>query len=150
MRTVSRITPGSIACRNASSFDAGAGELDRVALVGHVEDAAAEDVGEALHLLAVLAGGAHLDQHQLALDVVALGQVDDLDDVDQLVQLLRDLLDHVVGADGDDRHPRQRRVLGRRHGQRLDVVAARREQPGNPRQRAGFVLDEDGEDVPHH
>src|SRR6185436_20470383 len=46
----------------------GPGELDRVGLVGDVDDAPAEDVGGALHLLAVLAGGAHLDQHQLALD----------------------------------------------------------------------------------
>src|SRR5262245_55870614 len=47
---------------------AGAGELDRVGGFGHVEDTAAEDVGHALHLFAVLAGRPHLDQHQLALD----------------------------------------------------------------------------------
>src|SRR5665213_3465605 len=56
----------------------GAGELDRVALVGDVEDAAAKDVGEQLHLVAVLDGRAHFDEHQFALDVVALGEVDDL------------------------------------------------------------------------
>ena len=73
----------SIACRNASSLAPVAGQLDRVALLGDVDDAAAEDVGHALHLVALLADGAHLDQHQLALDVVALGQVDDLDHLDQ-------------------------------------------------------------------
>ena len=98
MRTVSRIAPWSSASRKASSLAPGAGQLDGVGLVGHVDDAAAEDVRHALHLLAVLAGGAHLDQHQLALDVLALGQVHDLDHVDQLVQLLGDLLDDLVAS----------------------------------------------------
>src|SRR5512144_3149929 len=128
---------------------AGAGQLDRVALVGDVEDAAAEDVGEALHLVAILAGRAHLHEHQLALDVVPFGEVDDLHDVDELVQLLRDLLDHVVGAGGDAGHPRHRHVLGRRNGQRFDVVAARGEESRDAGERARFVLDEDGKDVAH-
>src|SRR5438132_1021537 len=72
---------------------AGARELDGIALVGDVEDTAAEDVREPLHLVAVLARGAHLDEHQLALDVIAIGKIDDLDDFYQLVQLLGDLLD---------------------------------------------------------
>src|SRR5881409_3113027 len=55
-----------------------AGELDRVALVGHVENASAEDLGQALHFIAILSRGAHLDQHQLALDMVAVSEVDDL------------------------------------------------------------------------
>jgi hypothetical protein len=58
--------------------------------------------------------GAHLDQHELALGVRAFGEVDDLDHLDQAVQVLGDLLDDLVGAGRDDRHPRQRRVLGRR------------------------------------
>src|ERR1043165_9430457 len=49
----------------------GAGELDGVGLVGDVDDAPAEDVGGALHLLAVLPAGAPLDDHELALDVLA-------------------------------------------------------------------------------
>jgi hypothetical protein len=127
VRTVSRMAARSMASRKASSL-AVAGQLDGVALLGHVDDAAAEDVGHALHLLALLAHRAHLDQHQLALGVAAFGQVDDLDDLDQPVQVLGDLLDDLVGAGGDDGHARQRRVLGRRHGQALDVVAAGREQ----------------------
>src|SRR4051794_37535223 len=63
----------------------GAGELDRVIAVGDVDDAAAENVGHALHLLAILAYRANLDEHQLALDVLALGKIDDFHDVDELV-----------------------------------------------------------------
>src|SRR5579859_7414716 len=48
---------------------AGAGELNGVGVLGDIDDPAAEDVGRAFHLLAVLAGGAHLDQHEFALDV---------------------------------------------------------------------------------
>src|SRR5271156_4411723 len=63
----------------------GAGELDGIALVGDIEDAAAKNVGKPLHLVAVLARRTHLDQHELALDVVAVGEVDDLDHLDELV-----------------------------------------------------------------
>src|SRR5882762_4402593 len=51
------------------------GELDGIALVGDVEDIPAKNVGEPLHFFAILSGGAHLDQHQLALDVIAFRQV---------------------------------------------------------------------------
>src|SRR4051812_35617071 len=59
----------------------GPGELDRVVPVGHVDDPPAKDVRHALHLLAVLAYSAHFNEHQLALDVLAVRKVDDLDDV---------------------------------------------------------------------
>src|SRR6185295_14772248 len=48
---------------------AGASQLDGVVLVSDVDDAAAEDVSRAFHLLAILSHRARLDQHQLALDV---------------------------------------------------------------------------------
>ena len=38
--------------------------------------------------------------------------------------MLGDLLDHVIGAGGDDGHARQRRVFGGGHRQALDVVTA--------------------------
>src|SRR5207237_1399422 len=47
-----------------------AGELDGVSVLGDVDDAPAEDVRHALHVLALLLPGAHLDEHQLALDVL--------------------------------------------------------------------------------
>src|SRR5258706_14992138 len=53
----------------------GAGVLDSVGLVGDVDDAPAEDVRGALDFLAVLAGGADLHEHELALDVLGLLQV---------------------------------------------------------------------------
>src|SRR2546429_7902578 len=64
-----------------------AGELDGVGVVGDVDDAPAEDVRHALHVLALLLPGAHLDEHQLALDMLSFREVDHLDNVDQLVQL---------------------------------------------------------------
>src|SRR5207302_2429289 len=63
-------------------------ELDGVSVLGDVDDAPAEDVRHALHVPALLLPGAHLDEHQLALDVPGFRDVDHLDDVDQLVQLL--------------------------------------------------------------
>src|SRR5712692_7830418 len=127
-----------------------AGELDGVGVVGDVDDPAPEDVGHALHVLALLLAGAYFDQHELALDVLGLRQVDHLHHLDQLVQLLGDLLDHVLGAGRDDGHARHRRIFGRRHGERLDVVAAGGKQAGNAGQRSGLVLHENGDDVPAH
>src|SRR6478672_6075609 len=127
----------------------GAGQLDGVGLVGDVDDAPAEDVRDALEFLAVLAGGADLHEHELALDVLALREVDHLHHVDQLVQLLGDLLDDLVAAGGDDGHARHRRVLGGRDGERLDVVAARREKPRHAGKGACLVLHEDRKDVAH-
>ena len=126
-----------------------AGELDGVALFGDVDDAATEDVGHALHLLALLAHGAHLDHHELALGVGALGQVDHLDHLDQAVEVLGDLLDDVVRPCGLDGHARQRCVLGGRNGERFNVVAPRREQPDHARERTRFVFEQDGDDVFH-
>ena len=110
----------------------GAGQLDGVGLVGDVDDAAAEDIGNTLHFIAILAGGTYLDEHQLTLDVRGFGQIDNLDDIDQLVELLGDLLDDFFGADADDGHARQRGIFGRCDGERLDVVASGGEQAGNP------------------
>jgi diphthamide biosynthesis methyltransferase len=72
VRTVSRMALRSMASRKASSLDCVAGQLDGVALLGDVDDAAAEDVGHALHLLALLADRAHLHEHELALGVGCL------------------------------------------------------------------------------
>ena len=126
-----------------------AGELERVALLGHVDDAAAEYLRHALHLVALLADRAHLDQHELALGVGALGEIDHLHHLDQAVQVLGDLLDDLVGAGGDDGHPRKRRVLGRCDGEGLDVVATGREQRDHARKRAGLVLEQHRDDVLH-
>src|SRR6476659_2604749 len=72
----------------------GAGQLEGVALLGDVDDAAAEDLRHPLHLVALLANGAHLDQHELALGVRAFREVDVLDHLDPAVPVLADLLDH--------------------------------------------------------
>jgi hypothetical protein len=80
----------------------------------------------------------------------AFGQVDHFHHFDQAVQVLGDLLDDVVRTAGDDGHARQRRIFGRRHGQRFDVVAAGREQTDHARQRAGFVFQQDRNNVSHY
>jgi len=67
----------------------------------------------------------------------------------QLVELAGDLLDDLIGPRGDQRQARYRGVVGRRHRQRFDVVAARGEQPGDAREGAGFVLQQDRDDVAH-
>ncbi len=46
---------------------------------------------------------------------------------------------HGIGLD-DDGHARHRRVFGRSDGQRLDVEAAARDEPGHARKHAGLVL----------
>src|SRR5262249_39405734 len=72
--------------------------------------------------------GAHLDQHQLAVDRHGTVELDDLDDLDELVQLLGHLLQRGVLDVDDDRHPRDLLVLGGAHGEGLDVEAAPAEE----------------------
>jgi hypothetical protein len=107
------------------------GQLDDIGRFRDVDDAATENIGHTLHLFAILAGSTNLDQHQFALDMRRLGEIDHLDHINQLVELLGDLFEHLVGTPGQDGHPRQRGIFRRRHGQRFDIVAACREQPGN-------------------
>src|SRR5690606_28880210 len=107
---------------------AGAGQLDGIHAGRHVDDLPTEDVGGALDLGALGAGGLDLDQHQFALDVSTFRQVHQLDHFDQLVEVLGDLLDHFLVTDGGQRQPRQGRILGGRHRQAFDVVVALGEQ----------------------
>src|SRR6267142_1319753 len=127
----------------------GPGQLDGIGVFRDVDDAPAKDVRETLHFLAILAGGADLDQHQLALDVRRLRQVHDLHHFDQLVQLLGDLLDDVIRPGGDDGHAGQRRFLGGRHRERYEVVAACGKKTRNPGKRARLVFEHDRNNVSH-
>ena len=88
-------------------------------------------------------------QHQFALDVLAARHVLDADDVDQLLELIDDLQDHRLGAAGDQRQARDRRIVGGGDRQRLDVVATTGKHAGHARERAGLVLEQNADDVSH-
>src|SRR5262249_43199592 len=112
-----------------------------------VDDLAAEDRNH-LHDLAARRGvGRDLEQRELARDRLGRLEVADLDHVDELVQLLGDLVDRVHRAVQGQRDPRQRRIVRRTHGQRVDVEPAAGEKARNARQNARLVLDQDPEDV---
>src|SRR5262249_32091151 len=87
----------------------------------------------------------HLDEHQLALDRVVVRQVGHLDDVDQLVELLAHLLEGLVVAVDDDRHPREVALLAVADADALDVEAAPAEAADDPVQDPRLV-DEHGDD----
>ena len=112
-----------------------------------VDDLAAEDLGELHDLGAAVAVGGDLEQRQLARDRLVGLEVADLDHVDELVQLLGDLVDRVRRAVDGQRDPRDRLVVGRADGERVDVEAAPREQAGDPGEDARLVLDQQRQDV---
>src|SRR5262249_26769325 len=85
-------------------------DLDDVGLARDVDDLRAEDVDEVGELAAGLLVGAHLDEHELALDVLRLREVADLDHADELVQLLLHLLENLVVAARDERDAGHRRT----------------------------------------
>ena len=124
-----------------------AGDLDDHRLLRDVDDARAEDVRQLVHLAAVLARDRHLDQRQVAVERRLLRHVLDLDHVDQLVEVLLQALDLFLRCRRDQRHARQVVVVGAPDGQAVDVEVAAPEQVGHPRQDAGPVLDQRGEDV---
>ncbi len=93
--------------------------------------------------------GAHLDEHQLPVQRGHVGELGDLDHVDQPVELLLDLLHHRVVAGAGQGDARDRGVGGDTRGDALQVVAAAREEPGNPGKDALLVFHEQGNDVLH-
>src|SRR5690606_4016813 len=94
-----------------------AGQFNGVDLVGYINDAAAKNIGHALHFLAFLADGSDLDQHELAFNMRPFRQINHLDDIDQTIQVLGDLLDDFIGPWSHDGHAREGRVFGGRHSQ---------------------------------
>ena len=121
--------------------------LDRQRAPGDVDDLRPEDLGELHDLGAALDRGGDLEQRHLAGDRLARLHVPDLDHVDQLVELLGHLVDRVDRAVDGQGDPRDLGVLGRADGEGVDVEAAAAEQPGDPGEDAGPVLDQDREHV---
>jgi hypothetical protein len=74
----------------------GTGKLDGIDRWGDIHDLATEDIGRALEFGTGGTGGLDLDQHQLAFDMGAFGEIHHLDHFNQLVELLGDLLDLVL------------------------------------------------------
>src|SRR5262249_54515549 len=126
-----------------------AGDLDHVGAPRDVDDLRAEDVDDVDELAARALVGGDLDEHELALDVLGLGEVRHLDDVDELVQLLLDLLEDLVVAARHEGDARYRRVHRLGHRQALDVEAPPAEEARDAREHAELVLDQDGDGVPH-
>jgi hypothetical protein len=76
-------------------------------------------------------------------------EVGDGMDRHQPLELMLNLLDHHGRAGGDDGDARQMRlVLGLRHGERLDIVAASSEQPDDAREHARLVVDQHAHRMP--
>ncbi len=95
-----------------------------------------------------LSTGAETRNSAISRETVLSGlHVADLDHVDELVKLLRHLVDRVDRAVDRERHARDLWVLGRADGERVDVEPAPAEEPGDAREHARLVLDEEREDV---
>ena len=107
----------------------------------------AEDLGELHDLGAALHRSGDPEQRHLAGDRAVGLHVADLDHVDELVKLLGDLVDRVNRAVDGERDAGDLGVLGRADRERVDIEAAPAEEPGDPREDAGLVLDQEREDV---
>jgi hypothetical protein len=114
-----------------------------------VEHATAAPDHRTAHRIGVGGIDAQLQEHQLALQVHPAGHVQNVHDIHELVQLVDDLLDHRIRAGCDQGQARDSGVIGRGYREGLDVVAAGRKQARHPGQGAGFVLQQDGNDVAH-
>src|SRR5215472_6626304 len=91
----------------------------------------------------------YVDEHHLALEMGAPGEVFHVQHTHQLVDLLDDLLDGAIVAGGDQRDAGNRRIERLGHGEALNVVAARAEQANDAREFAVMVLNHDGKRVSH-
>src|SRR5215469_1434295 len=91
----------------------------------------------------------HIDEHHLALEVGAAGEIFHVQHAHQLVDLLDDLLDGAIVAGGDQRDAGDRGIERLGHGEALNVVAARAEQANDTGEFAVMVLNHDGKRVSH-
>src|SRR4051794_8304291 len=126
-----------------------ADDLEDEGVAAELGDARLEHLGEREQLGPALGRRGDGDQCELPLDGLARLELEHAEDVHELVHLLDDLLERVlvaVHAEGEARHVGP---LGRADRQRLDVVAAPREELRDARERAGLVLELDGEGVDH-
>ena len=73
--------------------------------------------------------------------------VDNFNDVVQFFELFDGLLDHASVSVDHNRHARHANVFGGADRQALDVVAAPPKQRGNARQDAGFVVDQNAQQL---
>ena len=89
-------------------------------------------------------GSPHLDDRQFQFQIIGGIEVGHVHHIHQLVQLFFDLLKHFIGPFGHDGHAGEIGVVGVVDRQRLDVVAASAEQPGDSRQRAELVFHQHG------
>ena len=112
-----------------------------------VNNAGAENFSQAQRFDALFPSARNLDECQLALQRAALQrQVVDVVDGNQPLELMLYLLDNVRCATRDDGDARKvLLMLGLRHGQRVDVVAASGKQSDDARQHTWFVVDEHGQ-----
>ena len=126
-----------------------AGSFEREALDGRIDDARAEDLSLFQNRRTAFEAGPHAQENHLAGHRGAFRQVACLQDVDELVDLFDDL-----GADlrvhiHHDGHAGQLGIERAGDRQAFDVVATGAEQAGDAQQRAGFVLEQDGDDLQH-
>ena len=104
------------------------GHLDGQAAARDIDDLRPEDLRELHDLGAALHRRLNPEQGHLPGDRLLRLHVADLDHVDQLVELLGHLVDRVDRAVQGQRDPRDVGVVGRAHGERVDVEAAAAEQ----------------------
>src|SRR5215471_21870553 len=118
--------------------------LEYEMLRGGVDHAGAKDAGEPQGLDSLLAGAHNLDKRELPLQrLTGHRQIEHAVHVDQPFELVFDLSQDHWRAGGDDREAREMLlVLCLGHRQAVDVVAATREQPGDARQYARLVVDQ--------
>src|SRR5256885_3240620 len=122
-----------------------ADELEGDRIAADVGDLRARDLTERDELGTPVGSNADRDQRELALDGFVGPQLGDAQDVHELVHLLLDLLERVLAAVDAQGQPRDVRPFRRADGEALDVVAAPREELRNARQRAGAVLEPNGD-----
>src|SRR3990170_641337 len=122
-------------------------EHDRVR--PEVGDAGVESLGQRDELAAPGSRRRDLQERELTFDRLVGLELAHPEDVDQLVHLLLDLLERVLLAVDPEGDPRHVVPLRRAHREALDVEAPAREHARDAHERAGLVLQEHRQCVPH-
>ena len=125
-------------------------DFDGERIFANINDLGAENIAQFDDFCTRGAVDGDAQQHQFALHVVALTEIDDLDNVDQFVELLDDLIERVFLFIDDDGHAAELGVMARADIQGLNVIATAAEHASHAGQHAKLVFHEDGNGVQCH
>lgn len=126
---------------NRVDFVLRAGQFDDDIFAADIDNLCAEDVDDMHDFGAYFAIRLDLDHDKLALNRIEVAEIDDLDDVDEARDIGHDLIELLLGIDGNgDAEAADFRIFRDANAHAVDVEAAATEEAHDMRQNTRFII----------